>query len=51
MQDKQKVLIDYMAVDKKLKADVLDARVVKGMFEGLDHNAVQVRMIMNEWRV
>ncbi len=31
VQDEQKGWIDYMAVDKRLKTDVLDERVVRGI--------------------
>lgn len=36
----QKSMIDYIAVDEKLRKDVLDAKVVRGMFEGSNHYAV-----------
>ncbi len=40
----QKIMIDYIAMDEKLKKDVLDARVVRGMFGGSDHYAAVARI-------
>ncbi len=40
-------LIDYIAVDERLRKDVMDAKVVRGALEGLDHYAVVVKMM---WR-
>ena len=39
-------MIDYKAVDEKLRKDVLDAKVVRGMFERSDHYTVlaQIRI-------
>ena len=46
----QKGLIDYVAVDERLKSDVRDARVVRGMFQDSDHMAVLVRLgIREKW--
>lgn len=39
-KDKQNGLITYVVVDEKLRKDVLDAKVVKRMLEGLDQNGV-----------
>ena len=36
----QKNMIDYTAVDQKLIKDVMDAKVVRGMFQGSDHCTV-----------
>ena len=43
-EDEQKGLIDYMAVDKRLRRDVVDAKVVRGMIEGSDHFAVLMKI-------
>ncbi len=40
---KQKSMIDDIAVDERIKNDVLDARVVRGMFDGSDHYVVLLR--------
>ncbi|KAK3893161.1 hypothetical protein Pcinc_003002 [Petrolisthes cinctipes] len=40
----QKSLIDYVAVDERLRKDVYDAKVVRGMVHCSDHFAVLVRM-------
>lgn len=37
-------MIDYKAVDEKLRKDVLDAKVNMGMFEGSDYYAVLAKM-------
>jgi len=39
-REEQKGLIDYIAVDERLRKDVLDARAVRGLFQGSDHFAV-----------
>ncbi len=36
----QKIMINYIAVDERLKKDVLDARMLRGMFDGSDHYTV-----------
>ena len=36
----QKSMINYIAVDEKLRKDVLAAKAVKGIFEGSDHYIV-----------
>ena len=33
-------MIDYTAVDEKLREDVLDGKAVRGIFEGSNHYAV-----------
>ena len=43
-RDEQKSLIDYIAVDDRLRKDVMDAKVVRGMCEGSDHYAVLAKM-------
>ena len=43
---KQKSMIDYVIVDQKLRKDVMDAKVVKGMFQGSDHYTVLVKIRM-----
>ena len=49
-RDEQKSMIHYMAVDERLKKDVLDARVVRGMFDGSDHYAVVAKIqIRGRW--
>ena len=46
----QKSVIDYIAVDERLKKDVLDARVVRGMFDGSDHYAVVAKIrVRGRW--
>ncbi|MCP5003018.1 MAG: hypothetical protein GY941_03575 [Planctomycetes bacterium] len=46
----QMSLIDYIAVDERLRKDVLDAKVVRGMYEGSDHYMVMARMrVRMEW--
>ncbi len=47
---KQKSLIDYIAVDERIKNDVLDARVVRGMFDGSDYFIVLAKaQIIDKW--
>ena len=41
-------MIDYIAVDKKLRKDVLDAKVVRGALEGSDHYAVVVKIMLRD---
>jgi len=48
LQNEQKGLIDFIAVDKRLKRDVTDAKVVRGMFERSDHLAVLMKMEVHE---
>ncbi len=46
----QKSLIDYIAVDERLKKDVHDAEVVRAVLEGSDHYAVVVKMtVRDKW--
>lgn len=44
----QKGLIDYVAVDGRLRKDVCDAKVVRGMFDGSDHLAVLTKLRQQE---
>ncbi len=41
-------LIDYIAVDNRLRREVEDAKVVRGMFSGSDHFAVLVKVRMRQ---
>ncbi len=41
-------LIDYIAVDNRLRREVEDAKVVRGMFSGSDHFAVVAKVRMRE---
>ncbi len=46
----EKSLIDSVAVDERLRKDVLDAKVVRGSLEGSDHYAVVVKiMLRDKW--
>lgn len=36
-ESEQKCLIAYIATDEKLRKDILDTRVVRGMFDESDH--------------
>ncbi len=48
--DETKSLIDYIAVDERLRKDVLDAKVVRGALEGSDHYAVVIKiMVRDKW--
>ena len=42
----QKSMIGYIALEEKLKKDVLDSKAVRGMFEGSDHYVVLVKIKM-----
>ncbi len=44
----ERSLIDYIAVDERLRKDVCDAKVVRGMFSGLDHFSVVAKIRMRE---
>ena len=44
--EEQKGLIDFVAVDERLRKDVMDARVVRGMFPDSDHFAVLTKVRM-----
>ncbi len=49
-RDEQKSLMDYTAVDERIKKDVLDARVMRGLFDGSDHYAVVAKIqIRGRW--
>lgn len=37
-QNEQRGVIDYKAVEKRLKRDITDAKMVRLMLEGSDHN-------------
>ncbi len=41
-------LIDYIAVDNRLRREVEDAKVVRGMFSGSDHFAIVARVRIRE---
>ncbi len=41
-------LIDYLAVDNRLRREVEDAKVVRGLFSGSDHFAEVVKVRMRE---
>ncbi len=41
-------LIDYVAVDGRLRKDICDAKVVRGMFDGSDHLAVLTKLRLKE---
>ena len=46
----QKNLIDYIALDEKFWKDVLDVKAVRGMYEGLEHYVVLVKIkIKDRW--
>lgn len=43
--------INYIAVDKRLKNYVTDAKVIRDMFDGSDHLTVLMKMELHErWR-
>ncbi len=44
----EKSLIDYIAVDNRLRREVEDAKVVRGLFSGSDHIAVVAKVRMRE---
>jgi len=44
LQNEAKGLIYFIRVDKRLKSDVADAKMVRGMFERSDHLAVLMKM-------
>ena len=52
---KQRSRIDYIAVDERLKKNVLDVQVVRGMFDGSNHYTlvakIQVRAAGNIVRI
>ncbi len=41
-------MIDYVAVDGRLRKDICDAKVVRGMFDGPDHLAVLTKLRLKE---
>ncbi len=46
----EKSLIAYIAVEERLRKDVLDAKVVRGALEGSNHYAVVVKiMLRDKW--
>ncbi len=48
----ERSLIDYIAVDERIRKDVLDAKVVRGALEGSDYYAVVVKiMLRDKWEV
>ncbi len=44
----ERSLVDYIAVDNRLRWEVEDAKVVRGLFSGLDHFAVIAKVRMRE---
>ncbi len=44
----EKSLIYYIAVDVRIRKDVLDAKVVRGALEGSDHYAVVVKITLRD---
>ncbi len=44
----ERSLNDYIAVDNRLKREVEDAKVVRGLFSGSDHFAVVAKVRMRE---
>ncbi len=50
MKERSKSLIDYIAVDERINKDVLDPRVMRGLFDGSDHYAVVAKIeIRSRW--
>ena len=43
-EGEQKSMIDYIAMDERMKKDVLDAKVVRGVFDWSDHYDVVAKM-------
>ena len=43
-RSEQKSMIDYIAPDQYLRKDVMDAKVVRGMFPGSDHSNVLAKI-------
>ncbi len=41
-------MFDYVAVDGRLKKDICDAKVVRGMFDDSDHLAVLTKLRLKE---
>ena len=49
-RSEQKRMIDYKAVDGKLRRDVLDAKAMRRMFEGSGHYALLAKIkIKGKW--
>ncbi len=49
--EEEKSLIDYIAVDERLRKDVQDTKVVRGALEGSDHYAIVVKiMLRDKWK-
>ncbi len=47
----ERSMIDYIAVDNRLKREVEDAKVVRGLFSGWDYFAVVAKVRMRErWK-
>ncbi len=44
----ERSLTDYTTVDNRLRREVEDAKVVRGIFSGLDHFAVVAKVRMRE---
>ncbi len=44
----ERSLMDYTAVDNRLRREVEDAKVVRGLFTGSDHFAVVAKLRMRE---
>ncbi len=44
----ERSLIDYIAVDNRLRREVEDTKVVRGLFSDSDHFAVVVKVRMRE---
>ncbi len=44
----ERSLIEYIAVDNRLRREVEDAKVVRGLFSGSDHFAVVAKVRMRE---
>ena len=43
-------MIEYIAVDEKLRNGLFDAKAVRGIFEGSDHNIVLAKIkIKGRW--
>ena len=48
----ERSLIDFIAIDNRMKRDVLDAKVVRGMFNGSKHFVVVEKVRTREkWEV
>ncbi len=47
----EKSLINYIAMDERLRKDVLDASVVRGALEGSDHYTLKVKIMLRQMGV